>query len=330
MYDAGWKGPQAVPPPEEEKTHVLPVSALRVADSPRLNGEDPEHVELLAQVPAQLPPVLVHRASMRVIDGMHRLKAAQLKGEQTIAVRFFDGDEDEAFVAAVAANQAHGLPLTVADREAAAQRIIATRPQTSDRSIAGITGLAPRSVAALRERVDTGERHETRVGRDGRVRPLNGATGRILASELIARRPGASLRAIAAAAGISPATVRDVRERLRRGEDPVPEGQRTGPGTGRAPAGEPARTRTVVEFSGRDRQDLLATLKRDPSLRFSASGRRVLHWLFARANGTEGWTEIADDIPPHGSYLVIELARACAAEWCALATVLEQRLESIS
>jgi hypothetical protein len=62
---------------------------------------------------------------MRVIDGMHRLRAAQLRGDHGVEVKFFDGDADEAFIAAVRANITHGLPLTLADRKAAAQRILA-------------------------------------------------------------------------------------------------------------------------------------------------------------------------------------------------------------
>jgi hypothetical protein len=40
-------------------------------------------------VPAEkLPPILVHRATNRIIDGMHRLEAAKLRGDETISVRF--------------------------------------------------------------------------------------------------------------------------------------------------------------------------------------------------------------------------------------------------
>jgi hypothetical protein len=57
-----------------------------------------------------LPPLLVDRRSMRVIDGMHRLMAALLKKRETIDVEFFDGSYADAFLLAVEANVAHGLP----------------------------------------------------------------------------------------------------------------------------------------------------------------------------------------------------------------------------
>ena len=194
------------------------------ADSPRLNGEDKAHIARLAETETPLPPILVDRRTMRVIDGMHRLMAASLQGRETIDVIFFDGNEADVFLRAVQENVAHGLPLSQADRRAAAERIIASHPHLSDRAIGHSAGLAAKTVAAIRK----GSSEETpqsnaRVGRDGRVRPLDSGTGRRRAAELLAQQPHASLRDVARAAGISPATVLDVRKRLERGESPVPE-----------------------------------------------------------------------------------------------------------
>jgi hypothetical protein len=55
------------------------VLSLRAGESLRLNGEDKTHVERLAEAEGPLPPILVERRSLRVIDGMHRLLAASLK-----------------------------------------------------------------------------------------------------------------------------------------------------------------------------------------------------------------------------------------------------------
>ncbi|MFC5753345.1 ParB N-terminal domain-containing protein, partial [Actinomadura rugatobispora] len=208
---------------EEEPVVQVEIGALSGADSPRIFGENPDHVEALAAAGAELPPIIVHRATMSVIDGMHRLRAAELGGQDTIAVRFFDGDEADAFVMAVKSNIAHGLPLSLADRKRAAQRIIASHPRWSDRMIASVTGIAPGTVAEIRRRATAEPAAETaRMGRDGRVRPINGSEGRRIASELITENPDLSLRQIARRAGISPETARDVRNRLRRGEDPLP------------------------------------------------------------------------------------------------------------
>ncbi|MEE3922534.1 ParB/RepB/Spo0J family partition protein [Micromonospora sp. BRA006-A] len=120
---------------------LLPIACLRAADSPRLAGEDDLHAQTLAETDAPLPPILVHRGTMRVIDGMHRLRAAVLRGETQIAARLFDGTVEAAFVLAVQANVTHGLPLSLADREAAAQRILRSHPHWSDRAVATAAGL---------------------------------------------------------------------------------------------------------------------------------------------------------------------------------------------
>jgi hypothetical protein len=80
---------------------AVPVLSLRPADSPRLNGEDKAHIARLAQTETPLPPILVDRRTMRVIDGMHRLMAASVQGRETIDVIFFDGSESDVFLRAV-------------------------------------------------------------------------------------------------------------------------------------------------------------------------------------------------------------------------------------
>jgi hypothetical protein len=133
----------------------LPIGRVRLASlvtsgSPRRSGESLEHIRRLAESEAELPPIVVHRATMRVIDGMHRLRAAELRGEDEIEVRFFDGDEASSFVLAVQANITHGLPLSLADRKAAAVHIMTLYPQWSDRMVASAAGLAAKTVAASR------------------------------------------------------------------------------------------------------------------------------------------------------------------------------------
>ena len=191
-----------------------------------------DHVRLLVQLKEKLPPILVHRQTMRVIDGMHRLRAAVLRGEQSIEATFYDGDDAAAFMMAVRANVQHGLPLSLPDRKAAAARIVRSSPHLSDRAIAEVSGLSAKTVGAIRWD-SAGQAHvRQRIGRDGRVRPLSTADGRRLAGELITLNPASSSREIARMAGISPSTVRDVRERLSRGEDPIPTRLRAAPGAG--------------------------------------------------------------------------------------------------
>lgn len=316
----------------------IPVGSLLAGDSPRLQGESLEHIQMLAATDSPLPPILVHRPTMQVVDGMHRLRAALLRGQQDIDVRYLDGTAEDAFVSAVQANIEHGLPLTLADREAAAGRIIASHPWRSDRWIAAVTGLAASTVSAIRRRSGPDAcQGRSRVGKDGRARPLSSAEGRRIASEAISAHPDASIRKIARLAGISPATALDVRERMRRGEDPVPPAQRrrgSAPGTLGAP-GAPGTARRPPAGRGgngtapgasRDRASLLRRLRSDPSLRFSESGRGLLRWLGAWAGGPGNPQELVRAAPPHCACLVAELARSFAEEWLDLATELEQRV----
>ncbi|MEO3928566.1 ParB N-terminal domain-containing protein [Micromonosporaceae bacterium B7E4] len=306
----------------------MPIGSLQQADSPRLDGANEEHVRLLAETEAALPPIIVHRATMRVIDGMHRVRAATLRGESTIEVQFYDGPEHDAFLVAVWANMAHGLPLSLADREAAAARIVGSHPWWSNKAIAGVTGLAASTVAAVRLRTGGDGQDGARVGRDGRTRPVDSVKGRIAASEIIAQRPGASLRQIAREAGISPTTARDVRERIRRGDDPVPPGCRvSGPARTSAVdrAGNSRRGAGPPDTPVPDARAILKGLSNDPSLRFTESGRALWRWLLPRAVGIDGWVDLADVVPPHCAYSLAKLARRCAGDWTALAEHLEEK-----
>jgi hypothetical protein len=320
----------------------VPVLGLRPANSPRLNGEDRAHIARLAETETPLPPILVDRRTMRVIDGMHRLMAASLQGRETIEVVFFDGTEADVFLRAVQENIAHGLPLSQADRRAAAERITASHPHMSDRAIGHCVGMAAKTVAAIRRRSsEEVPQSNARVGRDGRVRPLNFSEGRQRAAELLAQQPGASLRDVARGAGISPATVLDVRKRLERGEPPVPARARatgkTANGARATPAGRPAAARGAPAHFGQaalspvpsDPASAVAKLLRDPSLRDSDRGRRMLLLLRVNAVAAEQVPVIATGVPPHCVSIVVRLARQYAQMWQDFASVLDERARII-
>lgn len=313
---------------EGNRAHTVSIHKLVVRDSPRLAGEDIAHVQRLTEVLDQLPPIVVHRGTMRVIDGAHRLRAAHLVGRDTVEVSFFDGSEDSAFVQAVRANVRHGLPLSLAERRAAAERIMTSHPDWSDRRVAAVAGLSAKTVADIRPMSDSVDRQdEARWGRDGRRRPTDAASGRRHASRLIAERPEASLREVARAAGISPETVRDVRNRLARGEDPVPENRRRSGARPRREVGGGARGQAEgicgrIEnrlLSHAQRADLVQALRRDPSLRLSESGRLLLRWLEVSQAATQDWERIVRAVPSHRVREIAELAKSCAEEWGRLA-----------
>jgi hypothetical protein len=284
-------------------------------------GEDSAHIETLAETDDRLPPILVHRDTMSVIDGNHRLSAARRNQEDTIDVVFFEGTIEDAFVLAVRSNITHGLPLSLADRRAAAERILNSHPDWSDRYVANCTGLAAKTVRGLRERsTEEIPQLEARLGRDGRRRPLNPASLRRRAAALIVERPNASLREIATEVGISPTTVGDVRERLRRGADPV----------GRTPA-TPSSPKVGVKptspMPDRDTTNLLASLRRDPTVRMTRTGRVLLAWLQRHALRCEEHQRLLEAVPDHCLEPIALFAGRLAERWALIASDLNERLE---
>jgi ParB-like chromosome segregation protein Spo0J len=304
----------------------VPVAMLLPGESPRLEGHDAAHVARLAEIDGPLPPILVDRRTLRVIDGMHRMMAAILRGSPTIEARFFDGAPADAFLHAVHANVAHGFPLSQADRRAAAARIIASHPHMSDRAIALVAGLGAKTVAALRRRSE-GAQSAVRIGRDGRVRPVDGTEGRLRVAELISTHPKASLRELARWAGVSPATVSDVRKRLERGELPAasgPDGQR-GTVSRLIPAQAQRQGRSEPTV---DPAAVLEKLLRDPSLRHKEEGRQLLRLLQQTAIGTQHWSELTAVVPPHCGNMVGQLAQQYARIWTEFAEQMERQTQA--
>ncbi|MET0233800.1 MAG: ParB N-terminal domain-containing protein [Kibdelosporangium sp.] len=297
------------------------VRALRVAGSPRIAGENLEHVRALADTPDELPPIIVHRQTMRVIDGIHRLRAAKLRNLQDIAVRFFDGDEADAFVLAVRTNVSHGLPLSLAERKAAANSIVTTHPHWSDRLIASVTGLSAKTIGEVR-RSNNVPQPESRVGQDGRVRPINSLEKRRLASTLMREDPNLSLRQVAKAAGISPETARAVRARLQRGEDPTVRKRVGTKKTEEKRQQHQARTQPSLPLP--DRVTVMRYLRTDPTLRFSETGRTLLRLLDVHSMSNDRWATMVRNVPPHARETIAQAALECARVWRTVAEQLER------
>lgn len=304
---------------------ALRLDALVLDGTPRFTTQNIEHARMIAGIDGDLPAILVHRDTMRVIDGVHRALAARMRGREHIAARYVDGGEEEAFLLAVRSNITHGLPLSLQEREAAAERILNWRPEWSDRAIATAAGLSATTVAMLRGRrgAEEGRRDEARpgdrVGRDGRVRPLSAATGRIRASQVISDRPHASVREIAREAGISVGTAHNVRERLANGLDPVPSNDRRRP-EGRSSPRLPGREAVLARgrIAGGE-ASLLSQLRLDPSLRYTEQGRFLLRWMDAHLLDEKGWETVVDAVPDHRATDVAALALSLADQWRSVA-----------
>jgi len=334
------RGMAKAPEKSEDNPAVLMlVRELIIGDTPRISGENAEHLLALAAVEDELPPIIVHHPTMRVIDGVHRLRVAQSRNDERILARYFHGTEAEVFVLAVRSNIAHGLPLSLTDRRAAAARIIQSHRGWSDRMVASVTGLAAGTVAGIRvmgggasedgANQDRPGQDRARIGLDGRVRPLDGPERRMHAARLITENPGITLRQVSQAAGISPETARDVRNRLQQGEDPV-RARAGSKDTGTQVWPERQKTSSPTVIGGLAMAQAVERLKADPALRFSENGRILLRLLHAHLLEADDWEKIGENIPPHCSGVIAELADRCARMWQVLAENLERKSADIA
>ncbi|WP_414859079.1 ParB/RepB/Spo0J family partition protein [Nocardia terpenica] len=279
-------------------------------------GEDAAHTRLLAESSDALPPILVHKPSMRVIDGLHRLKAVQSRGEDVVRVQYFDGTDEEAFLLSVQLNISHGLPLSLADRRSAASRILMFHPEWSDRWVGRIAGLDHKTVGTIR-RSSTGEipQLSSREGRDGRVRR----------AKRIGRRPQVPRRNIETEkrSAVNPA---EVTGRNRTSGCAIESPETTASRLHVRPV-----QRDSLPHEGRDRSariDMESSLKRlrtDPSLRFSDFGRALIRWLEASPRTAEESIAIADRAPAHCLDLLASIANQNLENWIRISDRLNQR-----
>lgn len=306
---------------DQSPVRELPLDSLGRGPFRRVTGTDEAHVRLLAEVANfdELPPILVQRGSLRVIDGAHRLEAAKARGEKLIRARVVDCTDDDAYVLAVCANTLDGLPLCRADRVASARRILGWHPDWSDRAIGTVTGLSAGTVGGIRqESASEAGQFTKRLGRDGRRRPVTALKGRERAAEYIAAWPDAPLREVARQTDVSLGTAADVRARMRRGLDPViPGGDGRGGGGGRRQGRHPAAAPRWPQLAPK--------LADDPSLRYTEGGRAFLRWMTTLMTGTAQWREFADAVPAHWLDDVGRVAEQASEEWRCFAEHLRRR-----
>ncbi|MFD0364075.1 ParB/RepB/Spo0J family partition protein [Nocardia sp. GCM10030253] len=310
----------------------VPIERIRVTDSPRTGGENARHISQLAEASGRLPPIVLHRQTMTVIDGVHRLRVAQQSGAVSINAVFFNGDERDAFVLAVQLNSSHGLPLSLADRKAAAVRILGDFPEWSDRRLAEVAGLSDKTIAAIRRRSGAEIPHPPpgRLGRDGLMYPNDSGDRRRRAKDFLEANPDASAREIALAAGISLTTAKNIRRRLRDVDSVKPQRRHEGSATAErsaAGAGVPGDGSPHVRQESADPMQMVRRLRADPSLRFTEVGRRLLRLLEVSTSEPVEWRSMATSLPIHCAPTVAELARQHAENWMALAESLSRRID---
>lgn len=290
---------------------LVDVEELILDDAPRSRFDD-NYARALARARKPLPAVIVHEPTRRVVDGRHRVRAAVLRGERQIAARLCFDDVDEIFALAVAVNAANGHPIPTDDRKRHATALLAAHPEWSTRRIAVASGLAPGTVGTLRGAASP---TEVRISRNGRRRAVDTGRGRRIASDVLAAEPEISLREVARRAGVSPSTVRDVRNRMRQ------KGNRAErrPATGGRHPGRPAAPHAVGHL-------LVAKLCTDPTLRYTLTGRRLLAGLLAAGAIEDGdLAELASSLPAHCVSLIAAAAGDCARTWQALADTVRRQ-----
>jgi ParB-like chromosome segregation protein Spo0J len=292
----------------------LRVSAIDRRRSLRATGLDPTHVATLVELVDTWPPIVVRRADHTVVDGQHRLAAAVMLGRRHVRAVFFDGTADDAYVEFVRCNVGHGLPLGIDERRAAVRRILGTHAERSDRGIAELCGVSPKTVARMRDELGASSASRaTRVGRDGRVRPVDPAAIREAIAAELERCPEASLRAVARVVGASPETVRSVRNRMQAGSPAC---------RALAPVHDGDLDATVLGLLPRARRSE-RPWQQDQALASSDGGEQFVTWFDATAvDGADRW-EYLGVVPLSRTYEVADEARRRAAFWASFAESLE-------
>ncbi len=148
---------------------------------PRVEGIDPDHVRALEAVHDTWPSLaVVHQDGHYIlIDGFHRMAAAQNLGLKTVPVeiRHLPPDGDLKALA-FSLNAIHGRPLTLTDRRAEAERLLQARPEVSNLEVSRRAGLAPTTIATIRTRLEEAAAIEPapeRLGIDGTRYPVSTA-----------------------------------------------------------------------------------------------------------------------------------------------------------
>jgi ParB-like chromosome segregation protein Spo0J len=303
------------------------VDELRSDFSPRNEGLNVGHVEALAELSGDWPPILVWRETCQILDGNHRVAAARLLGLREVSALFFDGTAADAFVESVRRNVEHGLPLTLDERRAAAQRVLNDHPEWSNRRLAKVCGLAPNTLGRLRATLHPTRAapDESRIGLDGRPRLVTSERQRRQILDAVEANPDASLRSIAHAVGTSPETVRRIRTKVAQRDSP-----RQQPTT--SPSGSPRPSTTeIAPFDDPEMQSRRdhGPFTGDVALMSTPNGTTFATW-FDCTDQSRDWRTHLLAVPLSRVYEVADEARRRARDWIEFAEALEGRVHLTS
>ena len=139
----------------------------------RISDEYVEELADLIKAGKKLPPVDVYSdgEEMWAADGFHRIHAHLKANKRTIRCDIHKGTKIDAMLASCAANQAHGLRRTNADKRRAVEMSLKLRPNWSDQAIANHAGVHVNTVALARRQFPRNVGVE-RTGIDGKTRRI--------------------------------------------------------------------------------------------------------------------------------------------------------------
>jgi hypothetical protein len=257
------------------------------------------HVRYLASVYEELPPVVVQRSSLCIVDGAHRLAAAELLGLDEVKVAYFSGADQEAYIEGLRLNVRQGLPFTLRDRTKAAANLVSLCSTWSDRRIAITCGVAPGTVGRIRATVQN-EQLPRREGIDGRLRPADPKEARRHISQVLAVMPNAKTHELVAITGSAPATVRSA----RRGPIPI-----------RLTSGQCPDRGTDLEAGPSPTEDAAFSC--------DARAQAFAAWFQAHLIEDSHWAGLIQAIPIGRVYTLADEARHQARCWERLAKQLE-------
>ena len=279
--------------------------------SPRLEAQDVEHAQALAHMFDACPPIVVEQDTNVVIDGVHRLLAARLLGQSTIRVRYFAGSHAEAYVEAVRSNIAHGKPLSISEREAAAKKVLTLFSGWSDRKIGEACGLSGKTIGKLRRTTEDIPQLPRRIGRDGRERPVHAESLRNQIADELIRHPDIQSGDLARKLATSPSTVRDVRRHLQEDNVDRPNHQQ--------------RSTDIDGKTGHSTTPIRHRWSSDQAILSSTHGPEVAQWLDRTSILPTEWQRFIDSVPLGRIPELIAAARERSEEWLNFASALDDR-----
>ena len=288
----------------------MALADLRLTTSFREGGLNEEHVQRLVALAGHWPPVLVNRGDGLVIDGAHRVEAGRILRLDRIEAWYFDGEPDDALIEFVRRNVHQGLPLTLRERKRAAEHVLVAHPEWSDRRIAELCAISPKTVGRLRAKeavCPTGEILQldarTRIGRDNKWRPVHSASVRSRVAEALKEQPGASLRTVAKSVGVSPETVRIVRMNMDAAGAPPAAHESKSVHVPQLPEKSVSWDQDLALVSSEDGEDFIAwfdrtTLTRDECWHFldSVPLSRIYEIADEARRRSEVWTQFAKSL----------------------------------